>query len=166
MVPSTQQCVCIYTAVYSQTLTAISIFKYANIVCIIQVHSAHRTINSVSICTQNQKRLLASRLCQNVIEPSSYCRDEHGEAPRDSRTVDSDCRQPRRSSGGARDALFQSSSAMLHVLGLHLQTPTSIFCMGRRHAGGWRWRASACVCRAGVKCVGTQKRVGGWSAGL
>ena len=26
-------------AVYSQTLTAISIFKYVNIVCIIQVHS-------------------------------------------------------------------------------------------------------------------------------
>ena len=32
------QCVCIYTAVYSQTLTAISIFKYVNMVCIIQVH--------------------------------------------------------------------------------------------------------------------------------
>ena len=31
-------CVCIYTAVYSQTLTAISIFKYVNKVCIIQVH--------------------------------------------------------------------------------------------------------------------------------
>ena len=30
---------CIYTAVYSQTLTAISIFKYVNIVCIIQVHT-------------------------------------------------------------------------------------------------------------------------------
>ena len=29
----------IYTAVYSQTLTAISIFKYVNIVCLIQVHS-------------------------------------------------------------------------------------------------------------------------------
>ena len=33
-------CVCIYTAVYCQTLTAIiSIFKYVNIVCIIQVHN-------------------------------------------------------------------------------------------------------------------------------
>ena len=28
----------IYTAVYSQTPTAISIFKYDNIVCIVQVH--------------------------------------------------------------------------------------------------------------------------------
>ena len=37
-VRTSQQCVCIYTAVYSQTLTAISIFKYVNIVCIIQVH--------------------------------------------------------------------------------------------------------------------------------
>ena len=38
-VRTSQQCVCIYTAVYSQTLTAISIFKYVNIVCIIQVHT-------------------------------------------------------------------------------------------------------------------------------
>ena len=39
-VRTSQQCVCIYTAVYSQTLTAIiSIFKYVNIVCIIQVHN-------------------------------------------------------------------------------------------------------------------------------
>ena len=37
-VRTSQQCVCIYTAVYSQTLTAISIFKYNNIVCTIQVH--------------------------------------------------------------------------------------------------------------------------------
>ena len=37
-VRTSQQCVCIYTAVYSQTLTAISIFKYVNIVCVIQVH--------------------------------------------------------------------------------------------------------------------------------
>ena len=28
-------------AVYSQTLTAISIFKYVNIVCIIQVHTLY-----------------------------------------------------------------------------------------------------------------------------
>ena len=33
-------CIYIYTAVYSQTLTAISIFKYDNIVCIIQVHTS------------------------------------------------------------------------------------------------------------------------------
>ena len=39
-VRTSQQCVCIYTAVYSQTLTTISIFKYVNIVCIIQVHSS------------------------------------------------------------------------------------------------------------------------------
>ena len=38
-VRTSQKCVCIYTAVYSQTLTAISIFKYVNIVCIIQVHT-------------------------------------------------------------------------------------------------------------------------------
>ena len=38
-VRTSQQCVCIYTAVYGQTLTAISIFKYNNIVCIIQVHT-------------------------------------------------------------------------------------------------------------------------------
>ena len=38
-VSTSQQCVCIYTAVYSQTLTAISIFKYVNVVCIIQVHT-------------------------------------------------------------------------------------------------------------------------------
>ena len=37
---TSQKCVCIYTAVYSQTLTAISIFKYVNIVCIIQVYRA------------------------------------------------------------------------------------------------------------------------------
>ena len=41
-VRTSQQCVCIYAAVYSQTLTAISIFKYVNIVCIIQVHKASR----------------------------------------------------------------------------------------------------------------------------
>ena len=41
-VRTSQQCVCIYTAVYSQTLTAISIFKYVNIICIIQVHTAHK----------------------------------------------------------------------------------------------------------------------------
>ena len=40
-VRTSQQCVCIYTAVYSQTLTAISIFKYVNIVCIIQVHNVY-----------------------------------------------------------------------------------------------------------------------------
>ena len=38
-VRTSQQCVCICTAVYSQTLTAISIFKYVNIVCTIQVHT-------------------------------------------------------------------------------------------------------------------------------
>ena len=38
-VRTSQQCVCI--SVYSQTLTAISIFKYNNIVCIIQVHTSN-----------------------------------------------------------------------------------------------------------------------------
>ena len=42
-VRTSQQCVCIYTGVYSQTLTAISIFKYVNIVCIIQVHRSNLT---------------------------------------------------------------------------------------------------------------------------
>ena len=39
---------CIYTAVYSQTLTAISIFKYVNIVCIIQVHISAQAQQVVS----------------------------------------------------------------------------------------------------------------------
>ena len=33
--------------VYSQTLTAISIFKYVNIVCIIQVHTTHDTPSTI-----------------------------------------------------------------------------------------------------------------------
>ena len=45
---TSQQCVCIYTAVYSQTLTAISIFKYNNVVCIIQVHSMYTSITQPS----------------------------------------------------------------------------------------------------------------------
>ena len=49
-VRTSQQCVCIYTAVYSQTLTAISIFKYVNIVCIIQVHTAR------SLCRHHLNR--------------------------------------------------------------------------------------------------------------
>ena len=46
--PQLRECVCIYTAVYSQTLTAISIFKYVNIVCIIQVHMWSSLLFSLS----------------------------------------------------------------------------------------------------------------------
>ena len=50
-VRTSQQCVCIYTAVHSQTLTAISIFKYVNIVCIIQVHS----VGTVAACRRRER---------------------------------------------------------------------------------------------------------------
>ena len=73
MYNSSTQCVCIYTAVYSQTLTAISIFKYVNIVCIIQVQieynsSSHRC----SVCKRGHHRLPCHQKAQTCLYGSIF----------------------------------------------------------------------------------------------